>query len=162
MHNYRKTVKLTLVITYISMMLLVAAVIALPSFITWYVEVKGRDQNLPAIVMLTCYPCAPFVGMALISVQKMLKCILSGIIFGDKNIRALKTLSFCCLGISLITLVAGIFYKPFFVVCLVMAFCSLSVKVIKEIFEFELQSRRDEIFEDMRENYEKDNNISNR
>ncbi len=162
MHDYRKTVKLTLIITYISMVLLVAAVIALPSFITWYVEVKGKDQNLPAIVMLTCYPCVPFVGMALISVQRMLKCILSGIIFGDKNIGALKTLSFCCFGVSLITFIAGFFYKPFFVVCIVMAFCSLAVKVIKEIFDFELQSRRDEIFENMREIYEEDSNIGNR
>lgn len=162
MHDYRKTVKLTLVITYISMVLLVAAVITLPAFITWYVEVKGRDQNLPAIIMLTCYPCAPFVGVALICVQRILKCILSGVIFGDKNITALKKLSHCCLAISLITLVAGFFYTPFFVVCIVLSFCSLAVKVIKDIFDFELQSRRDEIYEDMRENYEEDSNISNR
>ena len=146
-----KSLKFSLAIINISIILLFALAVALPWLTTWYVEVRQKNAGLPTVVMLTCYPCLPLATIALFSIRKLLKNCLSGLVFGDQNITALKTVSICCLGGAIITLIAGNFYMPFFVVSIAAAGCALIVKVIKDLFAAELQSRREEMLESMRD-----------
>ena len=163
MHNYKKSVKLTLTFTYIFMALLLALVIALPMLVTWYVEIKGRDQNLPATIMLICYPCVPFAATILFSLRRILLNVLSGLIFGDRNISLLKRITICGGAIAFISLIAGHFYMPFYIVSALSAFCALAVKTVKDIFSAELANKREKIYEDIKEDYDEENsNICNR
>lgn len=161
MWDYRKSAKLSLIITYVFMAALAAAVIFLPSLITWYVEVKGRDQNLPTVVMITCYPCVPFAAVLLFSLRSLLKNILSGLVFGEENIRLLKRISICCGAAALILLLAGCLYLPFYVAGVSAAACGLVVHVIKNLFETALRVQEKEL-EYARENHEENNNLGNR
>ena len=65
MPSSRKALKLCLILTDIFIGLLIIITVFLPYGISWYVETMHRSQSLPATVMVTCYPCAPFVGIAL-------------------------------------------------------------------------------------------------
>ncbi len=134
MKDYKKSAKLTLAITYIMMFALVVFVIALPFVTTWYVEKKARPADLATVTMLSCYPCVPFAVVALFSLKSFLKNIIVGEILTDKNYTYLKRVSFCCLFAGLIMLIAGFFYKPFFISSGSALFCSLVVKVIMDIF----------------------------
>ena len=150
MRDYKKSVKITLMIINLSIVLLFALAIFLPSMITNYTEVRGKDESLPTVVMLTSYPCFPFAAVALFSIRKLLKNILNGLVFGDQNIFILKKISLCCIGGSAITFIAGFFYLPFFAICIAAGGCAIIIKVIKDVFDAELQSRRDKMYEDMR------------
>lgn len=151
MRNYKNSVKLSLVFTYLAIFLLFALTISLPALVTWYVEIKGRDHTLPATIMLTCYPCVPFAAVALFSLRRLLLNIMSDLIFGDKNIRCLKTVSICCLAIAAITIFAGHLYMPFYVAGTAAGFCALLSMTFKDIFSTALYKQREELYKSVEE-----------
>ena len=134
MKDYKKSAELTLAVTYILMIVLAVFVVALPFATTWYVEKKARPAELATVTMLSCYPCVPFAVLALFSLKSLLKNIIKGNINDDKNYTHLKSVSVCCLVAGFIMLIAGFFYKPFFISSGSALFCSLVVKVIMDIF----------------------------
>lgn len=152
MNNYKKTVKITYLIINLSIIILFALAVALPWLVTWYVEIKHKNAGLPALVMLTCYPSFPFAVVALFSLRKLLKNILNGLVFGDNNITLLHRVTFCCLVGAGITFIAGFKYLPFFVVSIACVGCALIVKTINDVFAAELDRRREELYETVREN----------
>lgn len=130
MQNYKKSAKISLIITYVFMLLLVVLTIGLPYGITWYVEVKGRAPDLAATVMLTCYPCVPFAAVALFRLRRFLKNLIRDTLFEGKNLYDLIYIAFCCLFSGIIMLIAGFFYMPFYISGGAAMFCALIVKVI--------------------------------
>ncbi len=130
MSNYKKSAKISLVITYVCMVLLVVLTIGLPYGISWYVEVRGRSADLAATVMLTCYPCVPFAAVALFSLRRFLKNLIKDTLFKGRNLRDLIYISLCCVCSGIIMLIAGIFYMPFYISGGAAMFCALIVKVI--------------------------------
>lgn len=146
----KKSMNFSLVIIDVSIIVLFALAIALPWLVTWFVEVRNKDAGLPTVVMLTCYPCVPFAVTALLYLRKLLKNCLAGLVFGDQNITALRVVTWSCLGGAVITFVAGYYYMPFYVVSIAAAGCAIIVKVIKDIFVAELDARREELFESVR------------
>lgn len=135
MRDYKRSAKLTLIITYVFAVLLIVAVIFLPTLVTWYVETKHRPQDLGATVMLTCYPCVPFATVALVSVIKLLKNILKDTIITAQNVKMLNRISICCFCASVILLIAGVFYMPFYIVGAAAATCGMIVRVMKNILQ---------------------------
>ncbi len=144
MRNYRKSAKLSLFVTHIFMILLLLCIIFLPMLVTWYVEVKGRDQTLPTTIMLTCYPLAPFAAIALFSIRRLLLNILDGLVLGDQNIKMLKRISICLICAGVIMLCVGHRYMPFYISGIAAAACSLIVSVIQNMFEAALQMQNEE------------------
>lgn len=134
MLNAEKSVKLCLILTNIFIAVLVLVTILLPFGVSWYVEVMHRSQSLPATIMVTCYPCAPILGTALVMLRKILKRISAGNVFCEDNSRNLKILSVCCLIIAVITLIAGRFYLPFYIVGGTFIFLSLVVYSLRAVF----------------------------
>lgn len=144
MKNYRKSAKLSLFVTYVFMAALLLCVIFLPMVVTWYVEVKGRDQTLPTTIMLTCYPLVPFAAIVLFSLRRLLINLLSGLVIGEQNIKMLKRISICCLAAGLIMIFVGHRYMPFYIAGIAAAACSLIVSVIQNLFEALLQAQNEE------------------
>lgn len=105
--------------------ILVALVIALPMLVTWYVEIRGKSASLPTTMMVTCYPCAPFTGISLLCLRKLLKNAINDDLFSLSSIRSLKYIAVSCAVISVITLIAGRYYLPFYIVGATFAFLAL-------------------------------------
>lgn len=127
---------IVLITVFIFLILLVAA--ALPFLVTWYVEKTQRLETLATTIMITCYPCAPFTILILMYLRKILKNIANKEFFTDNNIKYFKYMAICCIIIALITVIAGRFYLPFFMVAATFLFLSLLIFVMRNIF-IELQ-----------------------
>lgn len=128
------TIKFSIMLTEIFILLLIILTIALPFLVTWYVEYTGRLESLATTIMVTCYPCAPFTGLALFYLRRVLKKIDKGDYANPKNVKHLKYMAICCIIISAITLIAGRFYLPFFLVAGTFLFVALLIFVFRNIF----------------------------
>ena len=115
----------------------------MPFMITWYVEERGGDETLPATIMLTCYPCIPFAATILISLRRLLKSVLGGLILGDKNLNLLRVTTISCFAITAITLAAGRQYKPFYIIALSAAACGLTFFIVRSLLGILLNERRE-------------------
>ena len=123
-----------LICSYIAMGLLLVAIIFLPFLVTWYVETKGRSQSLATTVMLTCYPLSPFAAVALYSLSRVMKNIISGNFFCRKNIIWMRRISYCCFIAAAGMIFAGFFYMPFFIAGAAAGFCGLLSLCMAGIF----------------------------
>lgn len=129
----KEYLKLSIIMTDIFILCLAVIVILLPFGVSWYVEVMKRSQTLPATIMVTCYPCAPFTGAILLLLRRMLKRVYSGNILCDENSKDIKTMAICCLIIAVITLIAGRFYLPFYIVCGTFLFLALTLYALRGV-----------------------------
>ncbi len=120
-----KSIKIAITVTTVFLFLLGAFIVGLPWMVSWYVERMGRSQTLAATVLVTCYPCAPFASGALIFLRKLLKNVLKIGLLREENFLLLKKIMICCIIIALITVVAGKFYMPFFLVSATFTFVAL-------------------------------------
>lgn len=143
----QKSLKFSFVIINISIVLLFALAIILPSLVTWFVEIKHKDAGLPLVVMLTCYPSLPFATAALFCLRAFLKNCLKDLVFCTKNIFYLRVVTIACLCGAAITLVAGFFYLPFFVVSISSGGCALIVKIAKDIIDSKIEQKSDVVKE---------------
>ncbi|MBR3908421.1 MAG: DUF2975 domain-containing protein [Clostridia bacterium] len=128
------SIKFSLMLTDIFLCLLVLVALSLPFLVTWYVEYTGRLESLATTIMVTCYPCAPFTGLALFYLRKVLKNVQKGEYSNPENVKNLKYMSLCCIMVALITLIAGRFYLPFFLVAGTFLFLALLIFVFRNIF----------------------------
>lgn len=129
-----KLLKISVIAIDIFFIILLVLAASLPMLVTWYVEVRGRDASLPTTILVTCYPCAPFTGASLLYLRKIIRNTQKGEIFTQDNIKSLRNISICCCVISLITLFAGRFYLPFYIVGATFAFLSLVIFALRSIF----------------------------
>lgn len=134
MLNAQKSVKLCIILTDIFICALVILTVLLPFGVSWYVETMHRSQTLPATIMITCYPCAPFFGISLFMLRRILKRILKGDIFINENSHDLKIITCCCIVIALITLIAGRYYLPFYIVGFTFVFLALITYAANSVF----------------------------
>ena len=128
------SIKFSIMLTDIFLILLIIVAVTLPFLVTAYVEWKGRLESLATTIMVTCYPCAPFTGLTLFYLRKVLKNIQKGQPQNLNNVKYLKYMSLCCVIIALITLIAGRFYLPFFLVAGTFLFLALLIFVLRNIF----------------------------
>ncbi len=122
-----KYIKISIFIIDIFFVALATLAMALPFLVNWYVEIMNRNSSLAATVMLTSYPCVPFVFMALLALRRFLKEVMKGEMFSLYGLKQLKILGFSSIIIAVITLIAGTFYMPFYFVALTFGFMSLLV-----------------------------------
>ncbi len=129
-----KALKTALWLTNIFAVLLAFCAVALPWAVTWYVETMGRSQKLPAIIMVTCYPCVPFAGAILLYLRRIIKNISNDMLFHLDNVIYFTRIALFCLIISVITLIAGRFYLPFLIVGIAFAFFAFLTFVYKTVY----------------------------
>ena len=134
MPKAKKALKLCLILTDIFIGALIIVAILLPLGVSWYVEVMHRSQSLPATIMVTCYPCAPILGIALVQLRKIIKRISADNIFCSDNSLGFKIIAACCLVIAVITLIAGRFYLPFYIVGGTFIFLALVAYTMRAVF----------------------------
>ncbi len=130
----KKALTITIWLINIFTVILAVCTVALPWAVTWYVETMGRSQTLPAIIMVTCYPCVPFAGGILFYLRRIIKGISRDMLFHLSNIIYFNRIALFCLVISIITLIAGKFYLPFLIVGVAFFFFAFLTYVYKIIF----------------------------
>lgn len=135
MKTNKKILIAALIVTYIFIVFLIGITFALPWLVTWYVETMGREQTLPTIIMLACYPCVPFAFFILTNTRKLIKNLIKDEVFTEDNAEILRKISILCLCISGITLIGTFFYMPFFIVFLGTGFFSLAATIIRNIIQ---------------------------
>lgn len=133
MYN-NKSLRIAHIITDLFFALLIILAVALPFLVTWYVEYKGRSESLFTTILVTCYPCVPFLGASLLYLRRLIKNARNDNTFSQSSVRCLKNISACFFIIALITLVAGRFYLPFYIVGITFAFLSVLLFAMKAIF----------------------------
>lgn len=107
MLNAQKSVKLCIILTDIFIGLLIIVAAALPFGVSWYAEVMHRSSSLASTIMVTCYPCAPFLGFATFALKAHTQKGSVGRFPTDKTSHDFRIICCCCLIIALITLIAG-------------------------------------------------------
>ena len=130
----KKVLKTALWLTTLFALLLCVFAIALPWAVTWYVEKMGRSQTLPAIIMVTCYPCVPFAAGILLYLRRIIKSIIKEMVFQLDNVVYFNRIAIFCLAISIITFIGGKFYLPFLIVGTTFAFLAFLTFVYKVVF----------------------------
>lgn len=134
MNSHTKSARLTLCLTFLILIAVIAAAVTLPWLTDWYICKTGRSKELRSVIMTVCYICLPAALAALYSLIRLLKNILDGEIFIHGNVLHLRLLSWYCAAVALITLAAGYFYLPFYLVGLAAVFFTLILRVIKNVF----------------------------
>ncbi|MBQ2266335.1 MAG: hypothetical protein II342_02935 [Clostridia bacterium] len=130
-------IKLSIILTTIFLAVLIAFAVMLPWLVTWYVQIAGRHESLATTMLVTCYPCAPFTAIVLLALRKLLKNIDQKILNKDQNLKLLKYMAISCVIISAITLIAGRYYLPFYIVAATFLFLALIIFAFRSI-TFEL------------------------
>ena len=130
-------IKLSIILTTIFLAVLIAFAVMLPWLVTWYVQIAGRHESLATTMLVTCYPCAPFTAIVLLTLRKLLKNIDQKILDKDQNLKLLKYMAISCVIISAITLIAGRYYLPFYIVAATFLFLALIIFAFRSI-TFEL------------------------
>ena len=134
MNSHTKSARLTLCLTFLILIAVIAAAVTLPWLTDWYICKTGRNKELRSVIMTVCYICLPAALAALYSLIRLLKNILDGEIFIHGNVLHLRLLSWYCAAVALITLAAGYFYLPFYLVGLAAVFFTRILRVIKNVF----------------------------
>lgn len=133
MSEHKKSLRLSLIMTYVFMALLVIITCTLPWLITLYVEKMDRSMDLATIVMLSYYPCVPVAAKVLFDLKKLLKNLIGDDIANLQNVKLLRTIAICCMFVGIFLIVMGFFYMPFYFLGAAAAFCALLIHVFKNI-----------------------------
>lgn len=81
----------------------------------------------------TLYSSGVLAGVLLITLYRLLWNIGKGVVFEDSNVSLLRKLSWCCFGITGITMVSGFYYMPWWFIMVCAGFIGLIVRVVKNI-----------------------------
>ncbi len=142
MWNRKRSVMLSIVVCFIFVGILTAALFLGPWFVkTWFTVYRGWAENGDAMrymatLFAACfYPCAVFAYITLYSLIKLLFNIKKDEIFINANVKYLRRISWCCFVVALITLVGGVFYVPFLFVAVAAAFVGLMLRIVKNVMQ---------------------------
>lgn len=118
--------KITLVITYLFCVLLFLLEIFAVPILTW---IYGENRNETIKIVICSLPA----WVALISILKPLKNVISENIFSAKNISYLRNLSYCCGFVAVVCFVSGVEYLPMMIFSLGAGFMMLILRVLKNV-----------------------------
>ena len=127
--------------------LLAAAVAVLafcmPALLRWYASVRLLVPGASEAIMAAYYICCPVVLYALWTIEKLMGNILADRVFVEDNVRFIRRLRWCCLGVSAVCLPAALRYPPLIFLAVIMAFQSLNVSVVKSVFAAAVELREE-------------------
>ena len=119
---------------------LAALTATFPWFFRWlyvdYHNLNGANAVTLANVKTVTwafYLCVPFAGAALFCLSSLMWELLRGRVFTRKNVRFLGAVTWCCLGVLLVTGGFGWRYVPLFIITLAMGVVGVLVKVVENV-----------------------------
>jgi len=146
MWNPSKSVKLSSICTKAAIVLVIVAAIAMPNLIPTYVKYMGKNPEIIHSLLLTVYACAVPGLLSLICLDRLLANIRREEVFGEKNVKLLRALSWCSFIVSAILFISGFYYILFVIIAICAAFLGLILRVIKNVFEQAMVIKRENDF----------------
>ena len=89
------------------------------------------------------YPSAVFAAVILYSLLKLLFNIKNENVFITENTKYLRTVSWCCFAIAIITFIGGFFYMPFMFVAAAGGFTGMLLRVLKNVMQSAVELREE-------------------
>lgn len=138
MWNTNKSIKLSLVVCFAVIVLLVAGAFTMPFLLNLYFgDFMAAADHVVMLkyksVLICFYGCLLPAFVALGALIKMLFAIKREEIFTDANIKRLRVLSWCCFAVALVTVVGGIFYIPLLAISIAAGFMGLILRIVKNV-----------------------------
>ena len=118
-------------------------VFCMPGLMRWYASVRPLGPKVTDAIIVAYYLCAPVVLYALWTIEKLMGNILADRVFVEDNVRFIRRLRWCCLGVSAVCLPAALRYPPLIFLAVIMAFLSLIVSVVKSVFAAAVELREE-------------------
>lgn len=135
MWNASKSAILSSVCTKIVITLVLVFAFAAPSLVSSYLLYTSKSTELLLPLLITIYACTLPAMLALYSLDCMLANIKNDDVFIEKNVKYLRTISWCCFAVALILLVSGFYYVLFIMIAVTAAFFGLILRVVKNVIE---------------------------
>ena len=135
MNRTLSSARLTLVFNRVAALLAVALIPFLPSFLRLYADLRSLNQSQTLAVMIGYYCCVPVVELALWNLDCLLRNILKEQVFTRENVRRIRFIRWCCLGISLLCLPVACIYCPLLFMVIIMGFLCLVVSVVVQVMD---------------------------
>lgn len=135
MWNRSKSLRLTIVCTWLFMVLLLAAVVFAPQIAQWYFSGRENSQFYCLLFCIVVYVSAAPSAVLLFYLNRLLSRIHRGEFFSEGNIFSLRLISWCSFCVAMVALFAGFFYLSFLLIAVAFAFIGLIVRVVKNVFE---------------------------
>ena len=149
MWNSKRSVILSLVVCFITIVLIVFVSVFANNFAIKYFDYGSSSDHAQYLKYVgfvgSFYPCA-FLGIvAVISLIKMLFRIKNGNPFCKENVKSLKLISWCCFFVALITLLGSFLYLPLIIITVAAGFFGLILRVVKNVIQsaVELKNEND-------------------
>lgn len=116
---------------------------ALPGLLDWYAGVRQLGPFGGEAITAAYYICCPVVLYALWCIEGLMGNILAERVFVEDNVRRIRRLRWCCVGVSLVCLPAAWFYQPLIFLVVIMAFLALIVSVVKSVIAAAVELREE-------------------
>lgn len=130
-----RSIMVTLWVVRFFMIVLGVLLFLAPWLTTLYINFRHMAQIHRIVILSAFYCCTPPAGIALWSMNQLLKSFLRGEVFTRSNVSLVRRVSVCCAAVALITLAAGFGYPPLFFVAVLMAVLFLCVLVVANLLE---------------------------
>ncbi len=146
MTKEKRSIAITSVLIKVAIVLCTAALFLMPYAAKMYEQISFQRDNVTVPLLITFYVCAAFGFVILFVLNKLIKNIGSEKVFIDENVKLLKTLSYCCFAIAVVTLIFARFRILVFVITFAAAFIGLILRVIKNCFTEAIRLREENDF----------------
>lgn len=139
----QKSAKFTLWCNRLLAVLVVGLIFGIYPLLTWYRGFRSLNWQVAAAILIGFYLCVPTVLYALYCIDQLLRNILAEQVFITNNVRYIRRIRWCCAGVSLICLFAGLLYQPLLFLAIIMAFLALVVSVVKNVMAAAVEIREE-------------------
>lgn len=143
MSKNQTVTRVTLWINRVVALLVAALLPTLPYILRWYATFRALTGREHTAILIAFYCCAIVTAVALWNIDTLLRNILSGQVFIQKNVSCIRRIRWCCAGISLICLPAAFIYLPLFFMVIIMLFLSLVVTVLVRVMAAAVEIREE-------------------
>lgn len=113
-----------------------------PAFFNWFyiiyhnISAESAAAHIAVrTVVPAFYVCAPFAGLALYLLIRLLLNIIKDNTFIMKNVKYLRYVSWCCYAVCLITLLSGIRYMPLVIIAAATGVVGTLLRVVKNLMQ---------------------------
>lgn len=142
MLNRKTSAIISLAICIMACALLIVWLFTFPRFFNWfYVAYHGLPENnvhvaaVCKLVVYSFYACAPFAGLSLYMLIRLLLNVIGEKVFVKQNVFYLRLISWFCYACFAITLIAGAKYFPLLIIAFAMVVVGTLLRVVKNIMQ---------------------------
>lgn len=134
MWSKSKSVLLSCVLVKFLFPILVIGAFIIPKLAYWYTyQLRGDDFFVPLMVAL--YVLLAFAVIAVYCLDRLLANIKNEKVFISKNVAFLRTISWCCFGVSIVFALLGFYRYLALSLCFATAFLGIILRVVKNVIE---------------------------